>query len=269
MNIIVCVKQIVDPEMPPVKFKVDEVNLRVVPPEGIPPVTSPFDEQAAEAALRIKDKEDTKITVISLGSGSAIDVVRHVLAMGADEGIVLNDAIFEGSDSLSTAYILTKAIEKVGETAPYDLILCGRQAADWDSGQVGSIIAENLGIPVVTLARNIEVVDGRLRVERVILDGYETFEMPLPSLITISNELGQPRLPAGMGIIKAARKSIPTWTAQDIGVDASQVGIQAARSKLRKLFIPVRERKCEIIKGGNEAEAAISLALRLRESRII
>jgi len=266
MNVIVCIKHIIDPEMPPAKFKIDTAAKRVIPPEGIPLVVSPFDEQAVEAALTIKDKQDTRITAITMGQDSAKDAVKHVLSMGADEGIVLSDEAFGGSDTFSTAYVLAKAIEKIGE---YDLILCGRQAADWDAGQVGSIIAENLGIPVVTLARRVEVIDGKLRVERVIPDGYEIVEVPLPAVVTVSSEIGQPRLPSGRGIIMAARKQVPVWSAQDIDCDPSAVGVGAARSELLELFIPSQDRKGEIVSGENAAEAAGSLALRLKEEKII
>lgn len=266
MNIIVCIKQVLDPEMPPAKFKVDTAAKRVIPPEGIPLVINPFDEQAVEAALRIKEKHAATITAISLGQDSAIDIIRHALAMGADEGILLKDKVFEDSDTFSIADILTKAIEKI---AKYDLILCGRQAADWDAGQVGSIIAENLKIPVITLAKNIEVINSNLKVERIIPDGYEIAESPLPVLVTVSNELGQPRLPSGRGIIQAARKKITTWTAQDINCDPSRLGSSARRSDLAALFIPSRERKCEVISGKNVAEAASNLALKLRERKVI
>lgn len=266
MNILVCVKQILDPEIPPAKFRVNSETREVIPPEGIPPVINPFDSQAVEAALRIKDKHSAKITAISMGSGSAIDVVRHALSMGVDEGILIDDDAFQGSDSFSTAYILTRAIQKIGD---YDLILCGRQAADWDAGEVGSIIAENLGIALITLAKAIEVVNGKLRVERVTLEGFEVFESPLPALITISNELGQPRLPSGWGIISAVRKNVPTWTAQDISVAPSQIGATAARSKLLSLSIPARERTCKMVGGKDVAEAAANLALTLREAKII
>jgi electron transfer flavoprotein beta subunit len=229
-------------------------------------VTNPFDAQAVEAALRMKEKQGGKITAITMGQASATDIVKHALSMGVDEGVILSDQAFEGSDALSTAYILTKAIEKIGA---YDLILCGRQAADWDAGQVGSIIAENLGIPVITLAKNIEIRDNNLRVERVILDGYEIIEVKLPALVTVSNEIGQARLPTGKGIILAARKKIPIWNAQEIGCDSSLIGSGAAKSELLALYIPSRERKGEIIKGESVAEAAGNLALKLREIKAI
>lgn len=266
MNIVVCVKQVPNPEIPMGKFRIDSAANRVLPPEGIPPVISPFDEQAVEMALRLKEEHGGMITAISMGPPSAQDVVKHSLAMGADEGVLLQDALFEDCDSFSTAYALSKAIEKLGQ---YDLILCGRQAADWDQGQVGSVIAENLRIPIITFARKIELVDSRLRVERVILDGYEVIEADMPAVVTISSEVGQPRLPSGFGIITAARKKVPAWTAGDIGADASLLGPAAARTELLSLFVPSREGECEIIQGETGAEAAAKLAMRLREAKIV
>lgn len=266
MNIIVFIKQIIDPEMPSAKFKVDTGAKKVIPPEGMPLVINPFDAQAVEAALRIKENQGGKITAISMGDESAKDIVKHVISMGADEGILLSDGAFDGSDSMATAHILTKAIEKVGE---YDIILTGRQAADWDAGQVGSIIAENLGIPVITLAKSIEVADSNVKVERVLLDGFEIIEAKLPALVTVSNEIGQARLPTGKGIIFAARKQIPIWTAGDIDCDTSLIGSAAAKTELLSLSIPSRARKGEIVEGESVEEAAGNLAMKLREMKAI
>jgi len=122
---------------------------------------------------------------------------------------------------------------------------------------------------LVTLAKAIEVAERELRIKRVTLDGHQAFTVPIPVLVTVSNEVGQPRLPSGWGIISAAKKQIPVWGAADIDADPSQVGVGAARRKLAKLFIPERERKCEIIEGEDMAEAAVKLATRLRESGVI
>jgi electron transfer flavoprotein beta subunit len=263
---IVCVKQVLDPEAPPASFKVDPATNRVIPPPGVPPVISPFDEQAVEAALRIKDKHGGKITVLSLGNKLVRDVVKKPLAMGADELVLLEDEAFEGGDSWSTAYSLAMAIKKIGE---FDLIFCGRQAADWDAGQVGSGIAEFLGIPSVTIAKKVELINGKVRVERVVTDGYEVVEAPLPCLITVSNELGEPRYAPLKGIMAAAKKQPIIWKPQDIGLDPSQVGAQGRRVKLLRLFQPVKEAKCEIIEGESPQEAAANLAVKLRQAKIL
>lgn len=266
MNIIVCVKQVIDPEAPPASFKIDPSSNTVVPPSGVPPVISPFDENAIEAALRIKDAQGGKITAISLGVNLLRDVVKKPLSMGADELILLEDEAFADGDSWSTAYALAMAIKKIGE---YDLIFCGRQAADWDGGQVGSGIAEVLGLPSVTLAKKIDITDGKARVERVTADGYEVIEAALPALITVSNELGEARYPTIRGIMAAKKKEPVVWKPADIGVEPSQVGAAGQRTKLLKLFQPVREGKCEIIEEESPEEAAVSLALKLREAKIL
>jgi len=218
MNIIVCVKQVLDPEIPPAKFKIDPETKQVIPPAGVPPVISVYDERAVEAACRLKDKNKGKITVISMGSEKAADVIKHAISMGADDGFVLSDPAFENLDSFGTAYVLSKAIQKIGA---YDLVLCGRQAADWGAGQVGSILAEMLGIPVITLACEIEVAGANVKVKRIVSDGFEVLEAPMPSLVTVSSEIGMPRLPAGMRLMMARKKQVPVWKGADICAEAS------------------------------------------------
>lgn len=263
MHIVVCAKEVPDPEIPPDKFRIDPDARRVIPPQGIASVVNPYDERAVELALRLKEKHGGKITVLTLGIPASVKAVKHALSMGADEGVVLADQGFEGSDSFGIAHILTMAIRKIGNC---DLILCGRQAADWDEGLVGSIIAQNLSLPLVTLVKAIEIIDGALRMNRVRLDGYQTFSVPMPAVATVSSEVGRPRLPAGWGIITAARKQVPIWNGRDINADPSQMGAGAARKKLVKLFIPERKSKCEMLQGETAAEAAIKLAERLREA---
>jgi electron transfer flavoprotein beta subunit len=266
MNMIVCVKQISDPEIPPGKFRIDPNAKRAVPPEGIAPIINPYDERAVELALRLKEKHGGKITVLTLGDPASGNVVKHALSMGVDEGVILSDQAFEGSDTFGIAHILTKAIQKVGD---YDLILCGRQAADWDEGLVGSIIAENLSLPLVTLAVAVDVMEREVKVKRVTLDGYQLFSMPVPAVVTVSQEVGRPRLPSGRGIILAARKQLPVWNAKEIATDPSQIGVKAAVRKVIKLFVTERERKCEMIQGETPAEAGMKLAERLREAGAI
>ena len=266
MNMIVCVKQVIDPEAPPASFKINPSDNTVVPPPGVPPVISPFDEQAIEAALKIKDAQGGKITAISLGVNLLREVVKKPLSMGADELILLEDEAFDGGDSWSTAYALAMAIKKIGE---YDIIFCGRQAADWDAGQVGSGIAEILGLPSVTLAKKVDVTDGKARVERVLADGHEVVEVSLPALVTVSNEIGEPRYPTIKGIMAAKKIEPIIWKPADIGIEPSQTGTAGRHAKLLKLFQPVREGKCEVIEGESPEEAAVNLALKLRESKLI
>lgn len=266
MNIIVCVKQVNDPEAPPSSFKIDSSANKVIPPPGMPPVISTFDEYAVEAALRLKDKAGGKVTAISLGMGLLRDVVKKPLSMGADDLVLLEDPAFADGDSWSTAYALSLAIKKIGQ---FDLILCGRQSADWDSGQVGSGIAELLGLPSITLARKIDIVSGKAQVERVISDGFELVEISLPALITLSNEHPAPRYPNVKGIMMAKRKEPIVWKPADIGADPAKIGASGRKSVLMKLYQPVRDSKCEVVAADTPEEAAVKLAERLREARVL
>jgi len=266
MNMVVCIKQVIDPEAPPASFKIDPTANKVVPPPGVSAVVDPYAEYGVEAALRIKDAKGGKVTAISLGTNQLRDIVKKPLAMGADELILLEDGAFDGGDSYSTAYALAMTIKKIGD---YDIIFCGREASDWNAGQVGSGIAEILGLPSVTLAKKIDITDGKARVERVTDEGYEVIEVSLPVVITVSNEIGEPRYPTIKGIMAAKKKEPVVWKPADIGVEPSQVGASGRRTKLLKLFQPVREGKCEIIGGESPEEAAAALALKLRETKIL
>ena len=266
MNIIVCCKQVIDPEAPPASFKADEFTNKMVTPIGTRSVINPFDEQAIEAALRIKDVQGAKITTISLGINLLREVVKKPLAMGTDAVVLLEDEAFVDGDSWSIAYALAMAIEKIGK---FDLIFCGRQASDWDSGQVGSIIAEILGLPSVTVAKKVDIIEDKARVERVTGDGFEVIEVSLPALITVSNELGEARYPS-MKRIMASRNIEPiVWTPADLGIEPSQIGAAGRRIKMQKLFQPVRGGTCEIIEGETVEEAAVNLALKLRDAVIL
>jgi electron transfer flavoprotein beta subunit len=266
VNIIVCVKEIPDPETPASAFNIDPAAKRAIPAKDNPPVMSPFDENAVEAALRIKDATGATVQLLCMGAQSAEKVLKHGLAMGADEAFLLVDSAFDNPDSFSTAYALSQAIKQIGT---YDLVLCGRQAGDFDAGQVGTGVAELLDLPSITPIQKIDIADGKVTVQRVIPDGYEVVESPLPAVMTVSNELGEPRYATLKGIMAAGKNKVTVWSASDIGADASQVGAAGAKTNMLKLFIPVREAKCEIIEGENEEEAAINLALKLREAKLI
>ncbi len=263
LNIIVCVKQVIDPQMPVSAFRIDEGRKRVVPAPGIPPVVNGFDENAVEAALRIKDKAGATVTVLSAGSQFVMDVMKKPLSMGADHLVLLQDQQFEDLDPSATAYVLAQAIKKLGK---FDLILCGRQASDWDNAQVPLGIAELLGLPCITIAQKIEAADGGVVVQRALTDGYEVVEARLPALVTVSNELGEPRYPTLRGIMAASRKTPTVWSAAELGINPAML---APRLQLLELFVPVSEKRCEFIKGENEADAGRKLALRLREERLI
>lgn len=263
VNIIVCVKQVMDPETPASAFRIDSDAKKVVPAPGIPPVVNGFDENAVEAALRIKDSVGGNITILSLGNSFVMDVMKKPLSMGADQMTLIQDEAVENLDAFATAYALSEAIKKGGE---FDLILCGRQASDWDNAHVPLGIAEMLGLPCITLAQKVEVGDSGLTVHRTLSDGYEVVEAALPAVVTVSNELGEPRYPTLRGIMSASRKTPTTMTAADLGLDATKL---AARLQLIELFIPVSDKQVEIIEGDDEADAGRKLALRLREEKLI
>jgi electron transfer flavoprotein beta subunit len=265
MNIIVCVKQVIDPEAPPSSFKVNAATNRAEM-HGAQPVIDPYGEYAVEASLKIKEAGGGKITVISLGEKLLREVVKKPLAMGADALVLLEDAAFTGGDSRSTASALAAAIRKVGE---YDLILCGREASDTNAGQTGAGIAGILGLPCVTLARKIDAGNGRLTVERVTSVGYDVLEVPLPAVVTVSNEIGEPRYPTIKGIMTAKKIEPVVWKPADIGLDASRLGEAGAGVKLQRLYQPVYEGRCEFVEGETPEEAAVSLAQKLREVKIL
>lgn len=263
LNIVVCAKQVVDPETPASAFRIDPEAKRVAPAPGIPPVVNGFDENAVEAAIRIKESGDARVTVLSVGNNFVMDVMKKPLSMGADELVLVQDEAVEDLDASATAYVLTKAIERVGGT---DLILCGRQASDWDNAHVPLGIAEMMDIPCVTVAQRVEAVDSGLVVHRVITDGYEVVEAPLPALVTVSNELGEPRYPTLRGIMTASRKAPTIWSADDLGLESAML---APRLELTDLFVPVVDKVCEFIEGEDEVDAGRKLALRLREAKLI
>lgn len=264
MHIVVCVKQVPDWDIPPASFKVDEAAKKVVPPPGVAPVVSQFDAIAVEAAMRVKDAGgDAKVTVMSMGPASARDAIKHGLAMGADEGVLLTDAAFENLDSNGTATVLSAAMKKLGDV---DLVLTGRQAVDWDLGVTGTLIAEMLDAPVITFAKAVSVADGKVTVERVLPDAFETVEAPLPAVVTVSNELGEPRYPKLQQIMQAAKKTVNVWGAGDIGLDA---GALAPKLTLESLFVPVVDTKVELMEGDTPEEQAMNLARRLKEAKLI
>ncbi len=267
VNIIVCVKQIPDPETPAASFKVDEAAKKVIPAQGIAPVVNPFDPQATEAALRLRDAAgEGKVTVISLGPDSARDAIKHALAMGADEGVLLNDPSFEGIDNFQTAVALAKAIQKIGA---FDLILMGRSAADWDMGVVPAGVGQLLGVSVVTVAKAIEKDGAALKVERVLDDGFQTVETPLPAVVSVSNEFGEPRYPQLRQIMLAAKKTVQVWSAADIGMAADELGASGRWLPLDALYVPKVESNVEIIEGETPEEKARNLAQKLRAAKLI
>ncbi len=261
MDIVVTIKQVPDPDIPPSHFKVDEAARRVVPPSGVAPVMNGYDANALEAALRLKEQHGGTVTVLTLGGDSARDTLKRALAMGADQAIHVNDpALLEG-DSAVTAQVLATAIRRLDH---YDLILSGRQASDTDAGQVHLGVAALLGIPEVSPVQQIESVqDGAAVVHRIAEDGYQRVRLRLPGLLGVSSELNEPRYPPLKGIMAAGRAQIPVWTAADLGIAAEP------KVALRRLYVETREAQVELIQADSGAEAGVKLADKLREARLV
>ena len=264
VHLVVCIKYIPDPEAAFSMFRIDEQAMKVVPPAGLKHVVSPFDEQAVEAALRIREAHpETRITVLTLGDEASRSALKHGLAMGADDGVLLADAAFDAGDCYTTARALTAAVRKLGAI---DLVLTGRQAADWDAGIVGAGVGELLGVPVLSFAKSVSIADGGVRVERVLDDGSEIVEAPLPAVVTVSNEIGPPRAPTLRETMRAARKPIVKWSGADLGLPVAGI---AARCVRERLFAPVKDGRCELIAGATPEDQGAKLALRLREARVL
>jgi len=260
-KIIVCAKQIPDPEAPFSNVSVDVEKKQVL--VDAPDVISPYDENALEAAIKIKEELGGKITVLSMGRKVSDTVLRKTVAAGADSLILLEDPAFERLESRSVAYVLSCAIKKLGE---YDLILTGRQAGDWDSGQVGLILAEVLGIPSISLARSIKIQDGRVVVEKLVPVGYEVVEAGLPALVTVSNEVGELRYVARTKMMALLRRpiSIPKWGTKQLEISAeSLIPVQ-----LTELCPPPdMRRECVFMEGASPDEKAGKLAAVFKELR--
>jgi electron transfer flavoprotein beta subunit len=263
LKIVVTAKQVIDPEMPMSAFIVD--SGKVVVPVNQAPIINGFDEQAMEAALRLKEASgDAHITVVSVGTNFALDVIKKPLAMGADDLVLLDDPAFDNTvDPTLTVTVLAAAIRKIGDV---DIVLAGRQASDWDNAQVPIGLAEALGWPVATVAKKVEVNGKVVRIERVLPDGHEVVEADLPAIVTVSNELGTPRYPNMRGIMAARRVQPSVWATADLGLDLASL---SPAFELVSLAKPESSIQTEIITGDDDEDAGRKLALRLRDARVI
>jgi len=260
-KIIVFAKQIPDPEAPFSNVTVDIEKKEVL--VDAPDVISPYDENALEAAIRIKEELGGKITVLSMGRKVSDTVLRKTIAAGADALILLEDPAFERLQSRSAAYVLSRAVKKIGE---YDLILTGRQAGDWDSGQVGLILGELLGIPSISLARSVKVQDETVLVEKSVPVGYEVVEAGLPAVVTVSNEVGELRYVARTKLLALLRRPmvIPKWGTKDLELDADML----KPMQLVELSPPAdMRRNCVFLEGATPDDVAGKLASVFKELR--
>jgi len=261
MDIVVCVKQVPDTT----EIKIDPQTNTLIR-RGVPSIVNPFDKNALEAALQLKEKHGGKITVISMGPPQAKDALKECLAMGADTAILISDRKFGGADSLATSYTLAAAIRKLGA---YDLILCGKQAIDGDTGQVGPEIAEHLGIAQMTYVTKIDVAGDTVRLEREQEDGYEVHEAKLPLLVSVVKSINEPRLPTIKGTMKANRTEIGVWTADDLEVNEKRLGLKGSPTQVRKTFTPPQRTQGVIIQMDTARESVGELIKKLSEAKIV
>jgi electron transfer flavoprotein beta subunit len=211
-------------------------------------VVNPFDEYAIEEALRIKERiPGTVVKVMTMGPPQAESALRAAIAMGADEAYLITDAAFAGSDTWATSYTLTKGIKSLGET---HLIICGKQAIDGDTAQVGPGLAEMLGLPFVAWVRRIEeLTDHAIRVQRLMEEGYDVVEMPLPGLITVVKEINTPRLASLKGKMRAKSAKITTLDVAALAAEKTKTGLTGSPTQVLRSFVPARKASGETISG--------------------
>jgi len=261
MNIVVCLKQVPGTT----EVKIDPVKNTLIR-QGIKSIVNPFDAYALEEGVRLKERYTGKVTAISMGPPQAVDMLRDAISTGADEAVILSDIAFAGADTWATAYTLGKAVRKINN---FDLVICGRQTIDGDTGQVGPELAEMLGIPFIAYVSKVEeITDRKIRVQRMAEDGYETIETTLPAVITVVKEINIPRLPSFRGMTKAKTAQVPTWKAEDIGAEKENVGLAGSATQVVKIFFPKIVQTAEMLKGDAETQIN-SLVAKLKEAKLI
>ncbi len=256
MNIIVCIKQVPDTA----EVKIDPRTNTLIR-EGVQSMINPFDMYAIEEGIRLREKFGGKVTVLTMGPPQAEEALREAISLGCDEAILITDRAFAGSDTWATSYTLAKAIEKI---AQFDLIVCGKQASDGDTAQVGPGISAHLDIPQVTYVKKIEemkIVEHQstrapgtsnqiiARVQRMMEEGYEVIEVPLPCLITVVKEINEPRLPSLKGKLRAKNAAVIRWGAGDLGAESSQIGLEGSPTKVIRIFTPPPRKGGQVLKG--------------------
>ncbi len=253
MNIIVCMKQIVDLQQIRIKADTREPVL-----DGLPVLFGDFDKCALEESVRIKEKLGGKVTALAAGTAKLKDTIKEALAIGADEAVLMTDPAFQGSGSAGSAGLLAKAIEKIGA---YDLILLGDGSADNYSGQVPPRLAELLNLPQIAAVREMEVLDNKVRAVRDLEDALEVMEVDLPVVVSVTGEINTPRLPPLSAILKAGRKPVFTWGAGEVGVTADQVGTAASTIEVLSNLAPLQDRKGILFEGAEEGVVELVKAL--------
>lgn len=260
MNIIVCIKQVPDTT----NVKIDPKTNTLIR-EGVASIINPFDENAIEEALRLRDSHGGKITVITMGPPQATEALKQSIAMGADEAILLSDRSFAGADTWATSYTLSQAIKKIGV---YDLVLFGKQAIDGDTAQVGPGVAEFLDIPQITFAIKVEAENGKVRIRRQLEESTEIIETSTPAAVTVVKQINEPRLASLKGQMRAKKAEIPVWTAKDINADEKNIGLNGSPTQVVKIFTPPPRGKSEMIEGDPD-QAAEKVFHKLKEHKVI
>jgi electron transfer flavoprotein alpha/beta subunit len=246
MNIVVCMKQV--PDTAEVKINPETGTLIR---EGVPSIINPFDMHAIEAGIQIKEKGGGKVTVITMGPPQAESALRDAIAMGADDAVLLSDKAFAGSDTWATSHTLAKAIGKLSA----DIIICGKQAIDGDTAQVGPETAEFLNIPHISYVRKIEEVgENSIRVQRMMDEGYDVVESPFPVLLTVVKELNEPRLPSLKGKMAAKKAVIKKWAVSDIAADENDLGLRGSPTQVKNIFTPEARSGRKMLEGTPEEQ---------------
>lgn len=248
MNIIVCIKQVPNTT----DVRIDPVTNTLIR-DGVESVINPFDAYAIEEGVQLKERFGGKVTVVTMGPPQAESALREAISLGCDEGILVSDRKFAGSDTWATSYTLSCAIKKIGD---FDLIICGKQASDGDTAQVGPGISTHLDIPQVTYVKKVESIESnKAKVERMTEEGYDIIETPLPCLFTVVKEINTPRLPSLKGMMRAKSAQIIKWTAADIECDPKSIGLDGSPTRVVKIFSPPPRKGGEMLKGETDVVA--------------
>ncbi len=257
MNIIVCIKQV--PETTEVRIN-PETNTLIR--DGVKSIINPFDMYAIEEAVRLKERFGGKVSVLTMGPPQAENALREAVSMGADECFLVCDRAFAGSDTWATSYTLSGAIRKIGA---FDLIICGKQASDGDTAQVGPGIATHLDLPQVTYVKKIEEADGKsMRVERMLEEGFEVIETPLPALITVVKEINEPRIPSLKGMMRAKSAKITMLGQKELDLDTVKIGLCGSPTQVVKIFTPPQRQGGQMLQG-ETAEVAKQLVALIKD----
>jgi len=263
MHIVVCIKQVPDTA----DVKIDPKTNTLIR-EGVASIINPFDMYAIEESVRIKEKKGGKVTVLTMGPPQAENALREAISMGVDNAVLLSDRAFAGSDTWVTSYTLSMALKKIEKNAPFSLIICGKQASDGDTAQVGPGMAAHLDLPQITYVRKIvEIGDDYIVAERLLEDGSEDIRAPLPCLLTVVKEINEPRIPSLKGKLAAKKAQITVWKSADLACEASNLGLDGSPTKVVKIFNPPARAGGEIFKG-EPGEVAQKLADKLKDAVI-